>query len=190
MAKFQTEIQNEDAIRLGSCKVEIAPYDKTTPVYVELGAARNVKLAEQIEIATIAPDNAPPIRKVKDQTVVVSCEWMEPTLTGLAALRGAIDTVTSAAGEDTFKTGGKTDIGYVSVRLTNTNAAGKTYQVTIYKAQITKGLEQAFSPDADLAAAAIPLEFTGVEDSTKTAGEQLFEIVDMQAPKTPKPPAT
>jgi len=155
MAKFQTEIQNEDAIRLGSCIVEVAPYDGSTYA-VELGAARNVKLAEQIEIATIAPDNTPPIRKVKEQTVVVSCEWMEPTLTGLAALRGALDTVTSAAGEDTFKTGGKTDIGYVSVRLTNTNAAGKTYQVTIYKAQITRGLEQAFSPDADLAAAAIP----------------------------------
>jgi len=88
MAKFQTEIQNEDAIRLGSCIVEVAPYDKTAPEYVELGAARNVKLAEQIEIATIAPDNTPPIRKVKEQTVVVSCEWMEPTLTGLAALRG------------------------------------------------------------------------------------------------------
>ncbi len=185
MAKFQTKIKNEDAIRLGSCNVEVAPYDDTTPEYVEIGAARNVKLAEQIEIATIAPDNTPPIRKVKAQTVVVSCEWMEPTLTGLAALRGALDTVTSAAGTDTFKTGGKTDIGYVSVRLTNTNAAGKTYQVTVYKAQMTKGLEQAFSPDADLAPAAIPLEFTGVEDSTKQAGEQLFEIVDMQAPKTP-----
>ena len=185
MAKFQTEIKNEDAIRLGSCNVEVAPYAETTPEYVEIGAARNVKLAEQIEIATIAPDNTPPIRKVKAQTVVVSCEWMEPTLTGLAALRGALDTVTSDAGTDTFKTGGKTDIGYVSVRLTNTNAAEKTYQVTIYKAQITRGLEQAFSPDADLAAAAIPLEFTGVEDSTKPAGEQLFEIVDMQAPATP-----
>ena len=185
MAKFQTEIINEDAIRLGSCKIEVAPYDETTPVYTEIGAARNVKLAEQIEIATIAPDNTPPIKKVKDQTVVVTCEWMEPTLAGLAALRGALDTVTSTAGEDTFRTGGKTDIGYVSVRLTNTNAAGKTYQVTIYKAQITKGLEQAFSSDADLEAAAIPLEFTGVIDTTKPVGEQLFEIVDMQAPKTP-----
>jgi len=184
MAKFQTEIKNEDAIRLGSCKVEVAPYDKTSPVYTEIGAARNVKLAEQIEIATIAPDNTPPIRKVKDQTVVVTCEWMEPTLTGLAALRGALDTVTSDDGEDTFKTGGKTDIGYVSVRLTNTNAAGKTYQVTVYKAQVTKGLEQAFSSDADLEAAAIPLEFTGVIDTTKQVGGQLFEIVDMQAPKT------
>lgn len=185
MAKFQTEIINEDAIRLGSCKIEVAPYDETSPVYTEIGAARNVKLAEQIEIATIAPDNAPPIRKVKDQTVVVSCEWMEPTLTGLAALRGALDTVSSTAGEDTFRTGGKTDIGYVSVRLTNTNAAGKTYQVTIYKAQVMKGLEQAFSADTDLAVAAIPLEFTGVQDLTKPEGEQLFEIVDMQAPKTP-----
>ena len=182
---FQTSVQNPDAIRLGSCKIEVAPYDETTPVYTEIGAARNVKLAEQIEIATIAPDNAPPIRKVKDQTIVVTCEWMEPTLTGLAALRGALDTVSSAAGSDTFKTGGKTDIGYVSVRLTNTNAAGKTYQVTIDKAQITKGLEQACSSDADLAAAAIPLEFTGVIDTTKPVGEQLFEIVDMQAPKTP-----
>lgn len=185
MAKFQTEVINEDAIRLGSCKIEVAPYDETTPVYTEIGAARNVRLAEQIEIATIAPDNAPPIRKVKDQTVVVSCEWMEPTLTGLAALRGALDTVSSTAGEDTFRTGGKTDIGYVSLRLTNTNAAGKTYQVTVYKAQVTKGLEQAFSADTDLAVAAIPLEFTGVQDLTKPEGEQLFEIVDMQAPKTP-----
>ena len=184
MAKFQTEIINEDAIRLGSCKIEVAPYGETAPVYTEIGAARNVKLAEQIEIATIAPDNTPPIRKVKDQTVVVTCEWMEPTLTGLAALRGALDTVTNDVGEDTFKTGGKTDIGYVSVRLTNTNAAGKTYQVTVYKAQVTKGLEQAFSSDADLEAAAIPLEFTGVIDTTKQVGEQLFEIVDMQAPKT------
>jgi len=51
MAKFQTEIKNEDAIRLGSCNVGVAPYGETTPEYVELGAARNVKLAEQIEIA-------------------------------------------------------------------------------------------------------------------------------------------
>lgn len=184
MPKFQTEIQNEAAIRLGSCKIEVAPYAET-PVYVDLGAVTGAKLAEKIEIATIAPDNTPPIKRVKEQTVVVSCDWQEPTLTGIASLRGALDTVTSAAGTDTFKTGGKNEVGYLAVRLTNTNAAGKTYQVTVYKAQVTKGLEQAFSADTELKPASIPLEFTGVQDLTKTAGEQLFEIVDMQAPKTP-----
>lgn len=184
MPKFQTEIQNEDAIRLGSCKFEVAPYTET-PVFVDLGAIQGVKLAEKIEIATIEPDNAPPIKRVKTQTVVVSGTWLEPTLSGLATLRGALDTLDTAAGTDTLKTGGKNALGYIVVRLTNTNTAAKTYQITVHKAQISKGLEQAFSGDAELKPASIPIEITGEQDLTKPEGEQLFEIVDMQAPTTP-----
>ncbi|GAB7016180.1 hypothetical protein [Methanogenium cariaci] len=181
---YQTTIQDEDAIRLGSVKFEVAAYSDT-PSYTDLGAMKNTKLVESIEFASIEPDNAPPIKRVNKQAVVITGDWQEPTLSGLNLLRGGIDTYSAVAGTDTFSTGGKSDVGYIKVQLTNTNAASKTYVVAVKKAQITKGLEQAFGADGELTTAAVPLEITGEVDLTEDAGEQLFSITDMQAPTTP-----
>ncbi len=184
MSNFQTEIQTTEAIRLGSCKFEIAPYSET-PAFVNLGAMKNVKMVEQIEFVTIEPDNAPPIKKVKSHKAIITGDWQEPTLAGIAAMRGDFDTLTTVAGTDTLDTGGMDEIDYIIVRLTNTNAATKTYQYTVHKCQVTKGIEQAFGADSALTPAAIPLEITGELDLSKTRGEQLMQIVDMQAPTTP-----
>lgn len=185
MAKYQTEVQKEDAIRLGSCKFEVAPYGEEPQTFTSLGAMKGVKIAEQIEVVTIAPDNAPPIKRIGAQTITVSGEWLEPTLEGLALLRGGFDTLVQEAGSDTLSSGGKNTLGYVTIRLTNTSAAAKTYQITVFKAQVSKGLEQTFGADAALAPASIPLELVGEQDMSLGEGAQLFEIVDMQAPETP-----
>lgn len=181
---YQTTVKDEDAIRLGSVKFEVATYAES-PSYTDLGAMKNTKLVESVEFASIEPDNAPPIKRVKKQTVVITGDWQEPTLSGLNLLRGGIDTYSAVAGTDTFSTGGKTTPGYLKVQLTNTNGSSKTYVVQVHKAQITKGLEQAFGADGELTTAAVPLEITGEVDATLTAGAQLFTITDMQAPTTP-----
>lgn len=181
---YQTTIQDDDAIRLGSVKIEVAAYSDT-PSYTDLGAMKNTKLVESIEFASIEPDNAPPIKRVKKHTVVITGEWQEPTLSGLNLLRGGLDTFTAVAGTDTFSTGGKTTLGYLKLQLTNTNASSKTYVVKVHKAQATKGLDQAFGADGELVNAAIPIELTGEVDPTEAVGEQLFTITDMQAPSIP-----
>ncbi|WP_062397844.1 hypothetical protein [Methanogenium cariaci] len=68
---------------------------------------KNTKLVESIEFASIEPDNAPPIKRVNKQAVVITGDWQEPTLSGLNLLRGGgIDTYSAVAGTDTFSTGG------------------------------------------------------------------------------------
>jgi hypothetical protein len=78
-------------------------------------------------------------------------------------------------------TGGKIEIGYKVMRLTNTNEDGKTYQVTVYKAANANGININFPNDDDDAAWETPVTIEGVCDATRTAGDQLMEIIDEQS---------
>jgi hypothetical protein len=80
----------------------------------------------------------------------------------------------------TLKTGGKRDIAYRVVRLTNTDDAGKTFRVTFYRARIKKGVEMTFKSDDATEANGFPIEIEATKDITRTVGDQLYEIVDEQ----------
>ena len=80
-----------------------------------------------------------------------------------------------------LKSGGKLTISPKVVRITNTNAAGKTFVITVYKASNAQGITLELVSDDSEDPNVIPIKLDGVLDVTRTAGDQLFEIVDSQS---------
>ncbi len=79
-----------------------------------------------------------------------------------------------------LSSGGKNTINPRVVRLTNTNAAGKKFQITIYAAKNQTGIELTLPGDDSEDPVAVPIELKGTVDVTREAGDQLFEILDEQ----------
>lgn len=66
------------------------------------------------------------------------------------------------------------------VRLTNVDSAGKKFEITVYKATNQKGISLKFPPDDGDKNLSVSFELRGDVDNTRTAGDQLFKIVDEQ----------
>jgi hypothetical protein len=101
----------------------------------------------------------------------------------LTAQAGAItvDYTYTPNASKTLSTGGKVEIGYKVMRLTNTNEDGKKYEVTIYKASNANGINLNLPNDDDDGAWETPVTIEGVCDATRTVGDQLLKIVDQQS---------
>lgn len=102
--------------------------------------------------------------------------------------RSSVVTVAAAGaqhGFDTLKVGGDTQIPYYQVGFEGValDTAGNKLvkRIFIYKAVLTMGGKLEFSKKAP---AGIPLQVMAVADTSKTAGEQLFEIQFVTAWKT------
>lgn len=80
----------------------------------------------------------------------------------------------------TLSSGGTQAINVSVVKLTNTNAAGKVFSISIYKATNQKGIELKFPPDDSDKNLSVGFELAGTLDATRTAGDQLFAIYDEQ----------
>lgn len=76
--------------------------------------------------------------------------------------------------------GGKVTISTKVVRITNTNESGKDFRITVYKATNQKGIELELQGDDDDDVSTVAISLKGVCDSTRDAGDQLFEIYDEQ----------
>jgi hypothetical protein len=79
-----------------------------------------------------------------------------------------------------LSSGGLTTITPQIVRVTNVDAAGKKFEVTVYSAISQKGISMKFPADDSDKSLVVPFELTGEVDITRTAGDQLFKIVDEQ----------
>jgi hypothetical protein len=82
-----------------------------------------------------------------------------------------------------LSSGGKSTIGYLEVKLTNVkNIAGtdKTKSILVYKAQVQTGLDYKLPAADSTDPWAYPVELKAYDDATRTAGDQLFKIVDEQ----------
>jgi hypothetical protein len=80
-----------------------------------------------------------------------------------------------------IKSGGKTTISSKYLRLTNTNAEGKKFQITVYKAQNADGISIDFPGDDEGKAWELPVKFSGSKDAARSVGDQLFTIYDEQS---------
>jgi hypothetical protein len=85
------------------------------------------------------------------------------------------------AASKTLTTGGLTEINPNVVRLTNTNAEGKKFEVTIFKASNTTGINLKLPSDDADDVWATPVTLEGVCDAARLAGAQLLKIVDEQS---------
>ena len=80
----------------------------------------------------------------------------------------------------TLSSGGKNEVSARVVRLTNTNAAGKVFRITVYAARNQGGITLALPADDGDEPLKPTIELKGICDTTRTAGDQLFEIYDEQ----------
>ena len=80
----------------------------------------------------------------------------------------------------TLSSGGKTTISPRVVRLTNLNALGKKFEITVYKATPTGGIELKLPGDDSADPLKTSIELQAYCDTTRTAGDQLYKIVDEQ----------
>jgi hypothetical protein len=79
-----------------------------------------------------------------------------------------------------MSTGGLSTIADRYIRVTNVNAAGKKFQIDIYKAKAKGGLDFSYTADDGDEPLKPKIEIEGVYDTSRTAGDQLFKITDEQ----------
>lgn len=91
-----------------------------------------------------------------------------------------VDYTYTPSASKTYKTGGLQTLTAQVVRFTNTNAAGKKFEITVYKATAESGINIEFVADDADDVNATPIKMTGTNDTSRTAGDQLFVIVDEQ----------
>ena len=94
---FQTSVQNSDAIRLGSCKLEVEDHPGSFVSMTDVGILKGAKLTLNYQRVTFLPDNAPEV-DVTDQITgaEVTATLHEWTLSTLELL--GLGTVTAENG--------------------------------------------------------------------------------------------
>jgi len=80
----------------------------------------------------------------------------------------------------TYTTGGKTSKSALQIRMTNYDIDDKEWVMLIHKAYIGDGINLVFPADDDRNPMPCPVKFIGKLDSTRTSGDQLFNIIDSQ----------
>lgn len=176
----QTSVQNQNTIQFGSGKLEYSKDGGET--WVDLGAMRNIVFTEEWEELEIPSDNAGIVKQgIKNQVATIAGDLMELDLEKLNDLRGGIDTFTEDPGvSKTLKSGGKTTQTPIQVKVTNTDEDGNIFRIILYKVTSVKGIELAFNSDDADDPNMIPIELKGVKDTSRQAGDQLFEIYSEQ----------
>ena len=104
-------------------------------------------------------------------------------ITPLTAQTGAItvDYTYTPNASKVLKTGGKVSIDPKVVRLTNVNEDGKKFQVTVYKATNSSGINLTLPADDADDIWLTPVTLEGVCDASRPTGDQLMEIIDEQS---------
>jgi hypothetical protein len=92
----QTTVQRQNAIRFGSAKFEIGD---NLGALTDIGALRNVKAIESWDELLVESGNAGVLlKKIKNQKLTISADYLEPDMTALNIIRGGIDTYSTVAG--------------------------------------------------------------------------------------------
>lgn len=122
----QTTVQNSEALRWGSAKVETALYSAGFGSLVNLGAIRELVLTETFNPVTVESDNAGTIRRfINSQKMTITFIWLEPELSKLNTLRGGLDTYSTVAASPTPVTDENVVLNDTDfTRLAYKNAAG------------------------------------------------------------------
>ncbi len=92
-----------------------------------------------------------------------------------------VDYTYTPAAAKKLTSGGKYAIEPKVVRITNTNDDNKEFRVTIYKAENAGGIKLELQSDHEGEVIPTPISLVGTVDTTRTAGDQLFEIYDEQS---------
>ncbi len=120
--------------------------------------------------------------------VVAEAVTTEAAGASVTITRGAIQTgdtplvdyTYTPSASKTLKGGGLVTFTAQVCRFTNTNSAGKKFEITVFSSTPDGGITMNFPADDAEDPMLCPVKMVGTCDTTLTAGEQLFQIVDEQ----------
>jgi len=134
-------------------------------------ASSNAAVRNTDYVITIGSDGKTYIGRVAASTVISTGEGV------------LVDYTYTPLANKSLSSGGKSTIGYLEVKLTNLkNISGtdKAKTITVYKVQVQTGLDYKFPAGDSTDPLSYPVELKGYDDATRTAGDQLYKIVDEQ----------
>lgn len=146
------------------------------------------KNGDGTEVSTIVVTDASSNAAVRNTDYVVGIDEEGYTVIGRVAASTVISTGEGVLVDYSYtpnasrklSSGGKNTISPRVVRLTNTNSAGKKFEVTVFAATAEGGIKLEFPADDGDEPMMPEITLTGVCDATRTAGKQLFQVVDEQ----------
>lgn len=183
MPYYQNGAVTDTNLTVGNWKVEVAAYTATaTTAYTNVGAGKVNKFGHNVTKLAVQAGNAPdPLEGVGEETFTVDMEMIEFIPTALSTLQGGVISATTVSGVTTIHGGGLGTMTPFNVKLTNTRIVSGTTHVTtiiLYKATADTGLQWTAKSDNDSDPInVIPMTLTAKVDTSRTAGQQLYEIV-------------
>lgn len=182
MGLYQNTIATGIKLIIGNCKIETSATANGT--YVNLGNGMVSNFSHVYETYTSQSGNGPdPIEGIAKESCVAEFTLIEYDASVLSAIQcGSItaDTTTSSV-QSTINAGGNSTLTPRAFKITNTRlVSGVTKQtvITVYYAMITTGLGIDFKTDNDSdPVATMPFTMMGENDTSRTAGSQLYKIV-------------
>lgn len=170
---------NQYAFVMGSCRIAVP---SSSGGYVHLGAARGVQLTESWDVFEVETDNTPLVQMgIKNQVVEVEGNLLEVNFQKFQRMRQGIDSFSTAT--FTFDSGGNVTVTPQALYLTHVSqtSSSESVAVSIYYASIQEGLTIPFPRDDGTDVSEVPFKFKGVCQSTRTVGQQLYNIVDTRS---------
>lgn len=182
MAYYQNTTVTSTKLIIGNAKIETSATAGGT--FVNLGAGMVTNCNHVVEVYTSQAGNAPdPIEGIARESFTGDFSMIEYDASVLSAIQcGAIsaDTTTSST-QTTINGGGNSTLTPRAFRITNTRLiSGVTKQtvITVYKATLNQGLKIDFKSDNDAdPVGTMAFSMVGENDTSRTAGSQLFSIV-------------
>lgn len=173
-----TTVSNEKLI-VGNYKIETA--SSVGASYVNLGAGKVNSFKHEVTKYDTQAGNAPdPLEGIADEKFIIDMEMIEYDASVISAMSCGISTSSSTTAQSVMNAGGNEDLTPRVFRLTNTRKISGTTKQTIilvYYATMDQGIQMTAKADGESDPIGImPVVITGKNDSSRTAGSQLYSI--------------
>lgn len=181
MAYYQNTLADATKLIIGNCKIETAASAGSVS-WVNLGNGIVNGFKHNVEVYNVQSGNGPdPIEGISKETGTIDAQLIEYDASVIAAISCGQVTATSTTAQSTLVGGGNAALTPRAFRLTNTKmVSGVTKQtvLTVFYATMATGFELQFKSDNDADPIAVmPVQITAKNDTSLTAGSQLFKIV-------------
>lgn len=162
----------------GSAKIEIQSSAGST-IYLDLGAADNVKYTESMNFTDLEIGSMRPKRRAFKQEILIEADLHEYNLYNLSKIRFGYDTYTSS--DKTLISGGFSSFVNFQTRITHTGpTSSQAIVFTVYESNLAESLKLNFVADNGIDNVKYPIRIRGIL-STQTTGAMLYSIVDTRS---------
>ena len=162
----------------GSASISVQSSVASTS-YVALGSAKSIKMSESFDIDDYEVGSLDVTHSIRNQGVTVEADIYEINAERLNKIRGEIDTWNSS---HTITSGGLFVVSPRTWVLTNTGpTSSQSITITIYSGIQTEPIKIDFMGDDATDISYTALKVRGYIVSTRTAGDQLYSIVDTRS---------